>query len=62
MVLPRGPLQSGEASPDLGCPRALPGGAIFLYDHDILDVTTGDVPLLDPNGPELGGWTLREQR
>jgi hypothetical protein len=57
MVPPRGPLQSDQAGPDLGCPRALSGGVVFLYDHSILDVTVGDVPLLDPDDSELGGWT-----
>jgi hypothetical protein len=56
MVPPRGPLQFDEAGPDLGCPRALSGGAVFLYDR-VLDVAVGDVPLLDPDGPEIGGCT-----
>jgi hypothetical protein len=62
MVPPRGPLRSGEGGLDLGCARALSGVAVFLYDQGVSNVTTDNVPLLDPDGPELGGWTSREQR
>jgi hypothetical protein len=63
MVQPRGPLQSGEAGPDLGCPRALSSGAFFPYVHDVLDVTGDDVllfgdllALCSRDAYELSGW------
>jgi hypothetical protein len=51
MVPPRGPLQSGKAGPDLGCPRALVGGVRFFHDLDVLNVVGGGGVLLEPSGP-----------
>jgi hypothetical protein len=62
MVPPRGPLQSSEASLDLGCPQALSDGVFFPYDHDISVVVDDDVLLLDPSGPTLEEQTSLGQQ
>jgi hypothetical protein len=35
MVLPRDPLQSGEAGPDLGWSRPLSDVDVILFDHGV---------------------------
>jgi hypothetical protein len=61
-VLLWGPPQSDKADPDLGWPRAVSSGAFFPFVHGVLDVTGGDVVLLDPSGPALKEQTLQGQR
>jgi hypothetical protein len=61
-VLPRGPLRSGEAGPNIGCPRALAGGTYFPCGNGILVIVCDDKLLLDPSGPELEELASRERR